>query len=47
MAYRFIGLVYYHHVGHGGGQADMVLEKELRELHLADNSRWSVSLGMT
>ena len=27
-------------------QTDMVLEKELRVLHLAGNRKWSVSLGM-
>ena len=35
LAYRFRGLVHYHHGGkHGSLQADMVLEKELRVLHL-------------
>jgi hypothetical protein len=35
LAYRFRGLVYYHHSRkHGSIQADMVLEKELRVLHL-------------
>ena len=35
LAYRFRDLVYYHHGGkHGSMQADMVLEKELRVLHL-------------
>jgi hypothetical protein len=30
MAYRFRGLVHYHHGGkHGGMQTDMVLEKKL------------------
>jgi hypothetical protein len=34
-AYRFRGSVHYHHGGkHGGMPADMVLEKELRVLHL-------------
>ena len=34
LAHRFIGLVHYHHGRkHGGTQADMVLEKELRVLH--------------
>ena len=31
LAYSFRGLVHYHH---GSMQADMVLEKELRVLHL-------------
>ena len=32
---QFISLAHYHHGGkHGGMQADMVLEKELRVLHL-------------
>ena len=31
MSFSFRGLVHYHHGGeHGGVQADMVLEKELR-----------------
>jgi hypothetical protein len=35
LAYSFRGLVHYHHGGkHGFVQADMVLEKELRVLHL-------------
>ena len=35
LAYSFRGLVHYHHGGkHGCMQADMVLEKELRILHL-------------
>ena len=35
LAYRFRGLVHYHHSRkHGSIQADMVLEKELRVLHL-------------
>jgi hypothetical protein len=35
LAYRFRALVHYHHGGkHGSLQADMVLEKELRVLHL-------------
>ena len=35
LAYRFRGLVHHHHSGkHEGMQADMVLEKELRVLHL-------------
>ena len=35
LAYRFRGSVRYHHSGkHGSIQADMVLEKELRVLHL-------------
>jgi hypothetical protein len=34
LAYRFRGSVHYHHGRkHGGMQADMVLEKELRGLH--------------
>ena len=33
--YSFRDLVHYHHGGkHGGTQADMVLEKELRVVHL-------------
>jgi hypothetical protein len=36
LAYRFRGLVHYcHGIEHGSTQADMVLEKELRLLHLA------------
>jgi hypothetical protein len=36
LAYSFRGLVHYHHcVKHISTQADMVLEKELRVLHLA------------
>ena len=31
---QFRGLVHYHHEGHGGVQADMVLEKELREFYI-------------
>ena len=31
--------------GHGGMQAGMVLEKELRVLHLAGNRRGSVTVG--
>ena len=35
LAYRFRGLVHYHYDRkHGSIQADMVLEKELRFLHL-------------
>jgi hypothetical protein len=35
LAYSFRGIVYYHHGRkHGSMQADMVLEKELRVLHL-------------
>jgi hypothetical protein len=35
MAYRFRSSVHYHHSRkHGSMQADMVLEKELRVLHL-------------
>jgi hypothetical protein len=35
LAYRFRGSVHYHHGGkHGSIQADVVLEKELRALHL-------------
>ena len=35
MVYSFTGLVRYHYGGkHGGMQADMVQEKELRVLHL-------------
>ena len=35
LAYRFRGLVHYHHgQGHGSIQTDMVLVKELRVLHL-------------
>ena len=35
LAYSFRGLVYYQHVRkHGSTQADVVLEKELRVLHL-------------
>jgi hypothetical protein len=35
LVYRFRGLVHYHHGRkHGRVQADMVLEKELRILHL-------------
>ena len=35
LAYSFRGLVHYHHGRkHGTDQADMVLEKELRVLHL-------------
>ena len=35
LAYSFRGLVHYHYGGeHGGTQADTVLEKELRVLHL-------------
>ena len=35
LAYSFRGLVHYHHGGkHGSIEADMVLEKELRVLHL-------------
>ena len=36
----FRGLEHYHHSGeHGGVQADVVLEKDLRVLHLAGNRR--------
>jgi hypothetical protein len=35
MAYRFKGLIHYHHGGkHGSIQADMVLKEKLRVLHL-------------
>jgi hypothetical protein len=35
LAYRFRDLVYYHHCKkHGSTQADIVLEKEPRVLHL-------------
>jgi hypothetical protein len=35
LAYRFRGLVYYHHGRkHSGMQADMVLDKELKVLYL-------------
>jgi len=34
LAYSFRGSVHYHGGKHGGVQADMVLEKELRVLHL-------------
>jgi hypothetical protein len=35
LAYRFRGSVHYHHGGkHGSIQAGLVLEKELRDLHL-------------
>ena len=35
LAYRFRGSVHYHHGGkHGSIQADMMLEKELRVVHL-------------
>jgi hypothetical protein len=35
LAYSFRGLVHYPHGGkHGSIQADMVMEKELRGLHL-------------
>jgi hypothetical protein len=35
LAYSFTGSVHYHHGGkHGRIKADMVLEKELRVLHL-------------
>ena len=35
LAYSFRGLVHYHHNRkHGAVQVDMVLEKELRVLHL-------------
>jgi hypothetical protein len=32
--YSFRDLVHYHHEKHGSIQADMVLEKEMRALHL-------------
>ena len=32
-------------VGYGSVQADMVLEMELRVLHLAGNRKWSETLG--
>ena len=39
LAYRFRGLVHYHHSEtHGSIQADMVLEKELRALHIDPNA---------
>ena len=31
---QFRGLIYYHLVGHGGMQEDIVLEKELKNLYL-------------
>ena len=35
LSHSFKGLVHYHHGGkHGGTQADLMLEKELRVLHL-------------
>jgi hypothetical protein len=34
LAFSFRGLVHYHGGKHGSMQADMVLEKELRVLHL-------------
>jgi hypothetical protein len=46
LAYRFRGSVHYHHGRkHGSIQADMVLEKELRVLHLVlkANRRKTVS----
>jgi hypothetical protein len=44
-AYRFEGPVHYHHGGkHGSIQADMMLEKELRVLHIdlwaAEGNNW-------
>ena len=48
LAYSFSGLVHYHHGGkHGSIQADMVLEKELRVLHLdpVATRRLSSTLG--
>ena len=31
---------------HGSVQADTVLEKQLRVLHLAGNRKWSLTLGI-
>ena len=45
VAYSFRGLVYYHGRTHRGMQTDMVLEKELRVLHLAGSRKWSATLG--
>ena len=51
LVYRFTGLVHYQHGReHGSRQADMVLEKELRVLHLgprAAEKEDSESLGLT
>ena len=50
LVYSFRGLVCYHHgEKHGGMQADMVLEKELRVLHLdpkAARRRLCTTLGV-
>ena len=46
LAYSFRGLVRYHHGGkHGSIQADLVLEKELRVLHLAAKAAAGDSTG--
>ena len=48
LAYSFRGSVYYHHGGkHGSMQADMVLEKELRVLHLDPQAAGRVTQGLT
>ena len=48
LAYSFRGLVHYHHGRkHGSMQADMVLEKELRVLHLdLKAARNCITLGI-
>jgi len=45
LAYSFRGSVHYRHYGRQGSiQADMVLEKELRVLHLDPQAaEWTVS----
>ena len=51
LAYSFRGLVHYHHSGkHGRVQANVILEKELRVLHLdrKDSRRGQcATLGVT
>ena len=44
LAYYFAGLVFNHGRKHGGFQADMVLEKELRVLHLGSQAA-EVNIG--
>ena len=47
LSYRFRGLVHYHHDRkHGNMQADMLVEKEGRVLHLDWQAAGRVTLGL-
>ena len=46
LVYNFRGSVHYHQDGeHGGMQTDVVLEEQLRVLHLAVNRKLTETLG--